>query len=573
MVKLAFIGVLLLFSVSSSADTQSIEQNLTRLEQVLQSDSFEAETILAKLFAIEGELSIQQKIRLLVLSSTQKIMQGEYLVANEQLDLALSLPLDEATENTIYLYKVTVNIGLKRYTKAFEMLEHNLTRIKGYGDTSIKISSYLRLINAYLDMGAYNEAKNYAQTVLSLNQGEMQREQCYALISLSYAELHLSNWVEAKKGFDAAQAYCHEHQAPLIVAMAIKGKGMLAMAQEDYAQAVIYLEEALNKYAKFDFAFETLRTQVLLAQAYYRVAKFDRALLMAKTVNQVAIKPSNLELKKQANDVLALLADKSGDFKLAYQYQVVANTLGEQLHDDNMLKENAYQLARFDSAEKNRELISLQQEHALLSQQQELANSEASASLMFTALLVGAVACLSLLLLAAWQQRNLYRKQVQRDELTGIYNRATGQELAEIEFIHCLTKKADYSIIVLDLDSFKRINDQYGHATGDWVLKKVSHLIDDQLMSTDVFTRMGGEEFAIFSPLLGLEQAIERANKLKLDIAAIDTRHTGHEFKVTASFGVSTIEIDDLSLDPLLHRADLALKQAKANGKNQVQTT
>jgi diguanylate cyclase (GGDEF)-like protein len=570
MLKLALIGVVLFLSVCAHANTDAIEQDLSRLEQVLQSDSVEADAILAKLYAIESELSVKQRARFLVFASTQKIMEGHYLQANEQLDLALSLPIDEATENTIYLYKVTVNIGLKRYTTAFELLEHNLAKIKGYGDTSIKISSYLRLINAYLDMGAYAEAKRYSEIVLSINQGEMKREQCYALVLLSYSELNLQHWSEAKQRFQQTKTFCKEHNSPLIVAMAVKGLGMLAIEQEDFPLAVTYLEDALVKYGKFDFDFEILRSEVSLARAYYRTEQFDKALLLAEKVNRIAIEPSNLEPKKQANDVLALLADKAGDFKQAYQYQVVASALGQQLIDDKRLKENAYQMARFDSAEKNRELISLQQEHQLLSKQQELVNREASSSLMFTTVMAGVIACLSLLLFAAWLQRNQFRKQVQRDGLTGIYNRATGQELAEIEFIHCLTQKTDFVVTVFDLDAFKLINDQFGHATGDWALKKISHLIDEQINSNEIFTRMGGEEFAIFSPALTLAQAVTRANKFRLDIASIDTGHTGHNFTINASFGISTIESDDLSLDPLLHRADLALQQAQANGKNQV---
>jgi tetratricopeptide (TPR) repeat protein len=337
MVKLAFIGVVLFFSVCVYAETDAIEQDLSRLELVLQSDSVEADAILAKLYAMEGELSVKQRARFLVFSSTQKIMEGHYLQANEQLDLALSLPIDEATENTIYLYKVTVNIGLKRYTKAFELLEHNLAKIKGYGDTSIKITSYLRLINAYLDMGAYAEAKRYAEIVLSLNQGQMKREQCYALVLLSYSELNLKHFQQAKQQFEQTKTFCNEHHSPLIVAMAVKGLGMLAIEQADFSKAVTYLEDALVKYAMFDFDFEILRSEVLLARAYYQTKQFDKALLLAEKVNRIAIEPSNLEPKKQANDVLASLADKAGDFKQAYQYQVIASALGQQLIEGKCL--------------------------------------------------------------------------------------------------------------------------------------------------------------------------------------------------------------------------------------------
>jgi diguanylate cyclase (GGDEF)-like protein len=573
MVRLFSVVFILFYSVCLLADEHQIEQDFIQLEQVLQSDTATATKLLNKLFSIQDELTTEQLTRLLVISSTQKLIKGDYHGADSQLDRALTYPLDEATENTVYLYKVTANIGMKQYTKAFTLLEENLARIGGYGEQTIKISSYLRLVNAYLDMGAYQEAKQYAETVLDLNQGKMKREQCYALVLLSYAELKLAMLDKAKKGFAETQAYCEQHEAPLIVAMAIKGKGMLALEHQDYALAAKMFEDALQRYQTFKFNFEIVRTQALLAQAYYHLEKLDQALVLAQQVNDSADEPSNLEPKKQANDVQALIAFKNEDFKQAYQFQLLSHDLELKLLNDQILKENAYQMAKFDSAEKNRELANLKQEHELLSKQRDLNNRDASSSLMFTTLLIGAVACLSLLLFAAWLQRNRYKKQVQRDALTGAYNRSTGQERAEIDFVQCLARREDYCLMVLDLDRFKIVNEKYGDATGDWVLKRLSHIINENISAEAVFARMGGEEFAIFSPRINLDEGVKLAELLIHLIQNIDTRHTGHGFQIKASFGVSAMEEDDLSIDPLMHRAVLALQQAKANGGNRVEVT
>ncbi|WP_259394918.1 GGDEF domain-containing protein [Shewanella sp. SR44-3] len=570
MVRLISVALILFYSVCLSADEQQIEHDFIQLEQALQSDTAVAAQLMSKLFSLKDELTAAQLIRLHIISSSQKLLRGEYKDADIELNKTLNLPLDEASENTVYLYKVTANIGMKQYTKAFTLLEDNLARIGGYGELTIKVSSYLRLVNAYLDMGAYREARQYAETVLELNQGKMVKEQCYALVLLSYAELKLAMLDEAQKGFVKTEAYCEQHEAPVIVAMAIKGKGMLALEHQDYLLAAKLLEDALQRYQTFKFNFEIVRTQALLAQAYYYLERLDQALALAQQVHESPDEPSNLEPKKQANDVQALIAYQNHDFKEAYQFLKLSHALELQLLNDQILKENAYQMAKFDSAEKSRELTNLKQEHELLSKQRDLNNRDTSSSLMFTTLLIGAVVCLSLLLFAAWLQRNRYKQQVQRDVLTGTYNRATGEERAEIDFVQCLARKESYCIIVLDLDRFKVINEKYGHATGDWVLKRLSQIIDENISTEAVLARMGGEEFAIFSPKVSLDNGVKLAELLLQLLQSIDTRHTGHSFQIKASFGVSAIEEDDLSLDPLMHRAVLALQQAKTNGGDQV---
>lgn len=125
-------------------------------------------------------------------------------------------------------------------------------------------------------------------------------------------------------------------------------------------------------------------------------------------------------------------------------------------------------------------------------------------------------------------------------------------------------------MILFDLDHFKRINDSYGHGTGDWALKKVVEVLKPHVRNGDVFARIGGEEFALFLPYANESKGMEVAEQCRSRIEAIDTHLSGHKFTITASFGVSGMTTEDLSLDPLLHRADMALYAAKSNGRNSV---
>jgi diguanylate cyclase (GGDEF)-like protein len=329
---------------------------------------------------------------------------------------------------------------------------------------------------------------------------------------------------QAETLFKDTRVYCKDHGLPLIEIMSIKGQGNVLFDKGQYVAAESLYLVALERYQKFKFEVEINEIQSYLSVIYFHSGDYQQAEMFAQLVNALPNKPSNMQVKKRVNEILSLIAGKSGQFDKAYQYQVVASALSKQVLDEQKVKENAYQMARFDSVEKNRENTSLIQDHELLMKQQDLFMKEKSSSIMFSTLLVGLSVGLLLLLISAWLQRNQFMKQAQRDGLTGIFNRRTGQDMAENEFIQAQTLSESFSVMLMDLDLFKSINDQYGHATGDWVLKKVTHVIGDMLNPTHIFTRMGGEEFAIFMPKQTENIATDLAEQIRSEVANINTR-------------------------------------------------
>lgn len=152
------------------------------------------------------------------------------------------------------------------------------------------------------------------------------------------------------------------------------------------------------------------------------------------------------------------------------------------------------------------------------------------------------------------------------DELTGIYNRR--HFMSSLEQLVDTGKRyaAGFSMIILDLDHFKSINDRFGHEVGDAVLKQTCTLIRERLRASDVFCRIGGEEFAILCPFTSQENAEKLANMLCQTMANHEIPVAG---RVTASFGVATWAAD-LSTEEVLRRADLASYSAKKSGRNRV---
>lgn len=153
------------------------------------------------------------------------------------------------------------------------------------------------------------------------------------------------------------------------------------------------------------------------------------------------------------------------------------------------------------------------------------------------------------------------------DELTGLYNRRHFFELAEYEFRHAKQYNHPLSLMVIDLDNFKKVNDNYGHATGDEVLKFVANQCREALWETDIHGRYGGEEFLALLP--GVINPMDAAELLRQSIEnqPIPTPKYGDMF-ITISIGVAMMKEDDSDIESIFERADAAMYQAKQKNKN-----
>jgi diguanylate cyclase (GGDEF)-like protein len=157
------------------------------------------------------------------------------------------------------------------------------------------------------------------------------------------------------------------------------------------------------------------------------------------------------------------------------------------------------------------------------------------------------------------------------DPLTGAYNRRTFHEAAERTLALARRAGQPLSIIMIDIDHFKDLNDQHGHRLGDEVLRVLAEVIRTQLRKEDLLTRFGGEEFCVMLPQVPGPGAVVVAGRIRKAVCAEPIRIDGHEMPVTVSAGVAArLDEGPESLEDLLGRADQALSLAKNRGRNRV---
>jgi diguanylate cyclase (GGDEF)-like protein len=154
------------------------------------------------------------------------------------------------------------------------------------------------------------------------------------------------------------------------------------------------------------------------------------------------------------------------------------------------------------------------------------------------------------------------------DDLTGIMNRRVFDLGLKREYANAKRYQKELSIIAMDIDNFKEINDQYGHFFGDLVLKMFTKEVSSLLREGDLFGRWGGDEFTVLLPQTGAEAAVRVAEKIRLAVKNISVKTDDETITCSVSLGVSSFINDDEDVLELVERADKALYEAKATGRD-----
>jgi diguanylate cyclase (GGDEF)-like protein len=311
-------------------------------------------------------------------------------------------------------------------------------------------------------------------------------------------------------------------------------------------------------------------TNALMAKLLFEEGDLPSAEMHAKLVTALGQSIAETQPLVAAYKTLSDIAQRRNDPVTALEYYKGYARADKAYLNVVKARELAYQIVRQESLEKNQQIQLLNRQNNLLQLQQRVDKQKAENSRLLMMLFA-----IFTLVIAYWgyKTRLLHaslRHMAQTDALTGICNRHHFTAQAERTLALCARTGELVSLIMFDLDHFKAINDNYGHVTGDWVLKQVSKTCAELCRGMDFFGRLGGEEFAILLHGCDLRAATRIAEDCRMGIARIQSLESGHTFRITASFGVSCSTVAGHDLDKLLSQADQMLYRAKREGRNRV---
>jgi len=266
--------------------------------------------------------------------------------------------------------------------------------------------------------------------------------------------------------------------------------------------------------------------------------------------------------------LLYQLAQEQGDTRNALLYHEKYAAADKGYLDDVSARQIAYERAKHEAAANRLQIDALNKQNEVLQLQQQLGKKAVETSRLYIALLMVMAVFIALFAYRTKRSQLHFMKLSRVDGLTGIDNRPYFITQAERELEASRKLQLEVCVILCDLDHFKSINDKYGHATGDQVLRQAVDACRNHLRASDLFGRFGGEEFCILLPGCSLADARQRCEELRTAIATVTADAGNSGSTVSASFGVAATSSSGYELRQLLAHADAALYRAKYAGRN-----
>lgn len=459
--------------------------------------------------------------------------------------------------------------GTNQWERALVLSEQLLAQIEKTSESSESADAYVGLASFYNRLKQPDMVLRFSEKVL---QSEISSDfaRCVAMAFKAAALTDKGETDFISEHYDTGIAFCSEQNLTINVIAINYHRIRYLVMNERYTEARTVALNVIDEVEKQQYPALTTSYYATLAEVSYELGDSATAKVYSEKVLKTDPNVNFPNSTIRAYKVLSLLAVDEGDFANGYKYLTMQLNKEKNEFESQLAKELAIQQAWFELDAKENEIVLLDKQNALLKTKAQLTNERLENSLLALTL-----ASLVLAVMLYWSYRsrkmqNKLRTLAQNDALTGIYNRGFFTECMAKILAQNSRNQQPVTLLLLDLDHFKSINDTYGHQIGDWALRAVVRAIEECLTDDCVFGRMGGEEFGIIIQNHPSAKGYSIAECCRLAIENIDTKACGHEFNLTASFGVCDTEHAGYQLDNLFSAADLALYQSKRFGRNRV---
>ncbi|MBI2751738.1 MAG: GGDEF domain-containing protein [Burkholderiales bacterium] len=459
---------------------------------------------------------------------------------------------------------------LGRYEHALAAMNESIQLLPGLEKTSQKIVALQGAMNLLASLQAYDEALDLADRIYALrSEGPDTIAACAGLtdkveINFTRGRRELALPL-VRDAIFACRANNNEYFVLIVQTLVVIDLVDAGNPTPGITTGLPVLQEFVALNPDSDYI---PQLEEALARAYLQTGNMQRAEHFGLRAFERAQSGHIVLLQQKTSETMAAIKRAQGQLGAAIGYYDASLALKKKGLDDQMQKNLAYQRVKFDTQDKANQLALLEQKNLNLAMERTLRERQTESLILLTAL--GLIVFTGV---GAWLARTLgrldaFRHSAQVDALTQVSNRGHFMARAQRAF---KDGHQTISLVLFDMDLFKDINDSYGHATGDWVLKTVCDSVKAHLRKTDLFGRLGGEEFALCLRGLDPEEALTLAERCRIAILSVDTQPTGHVFTITASLGIATRAVGEhTSFHDLLVAADKALYVSKNSGRNRV---
>lgn len=553
---------------SHASAPPAFETLLEQADAIRTSDRAQFNRLLAQMDRSVASATPAQRMHLRLLRAYRlHVMAGDSQGAIRELQTILDATTDVELRFRAGALLANIYAITRNYTESLTVLDRTLALAGQVRNRDSLHQGLLAASIVYGQIGEYGISRRYAEQVLA-DDGNA-RSMCLAS-GLLLDALHQLGTVPEDDVFLAAIRKCQAAGEPVAVGLERTFLAKKWFTGGRIAEATQLLQESLPEAEATGYRYLISEFHSLIAQ--YRMASGDMASAQRHATMAVAQNPEGVPGLPlvAAYKTLYEIADRKGDPVAALGFYKRYAEADKAYLNDVKARELAFQIVRQQTQQKTQQIALLNRQNEVLQLQQRVDRQNAQNTRVVVALLLALLASIAFWAYKVKRLQLSLRHRAETDALTGICNRQHFTLLAEQALARCARTGEAAALIMFDLDHFKSINDQYGHDTGDWVLKRVADTCKAFCRQIDLLGRLGGEEFAILLYDCDLRAAKRIADDCRAQIAAIDTRDSGHKFTVTASFGVTDTSLSGCDLTKLLSHADLMLYRAKREGRNRV---
>jgi diguanylate cyclase (GGDEF)-like protein len=551
-------------------EPSSVDELLEKAAQYLNTDPEKADVIFEKLGKSKSIFDKKQEGIYYVRLSISLGFRGKH---KERIELIRSI-INEVKDNEVkvqLLYQLSASLTiLGEYEDALLVMNEEIVLLPKLTSLGAKISALQAAINLLNSLGAYDELVGYVNRMLVLEEGkENSISKCYGYANLIEINFFKKNSSFIQNNLKNTVQVCNIADRNIIspIVMSLNAVDTINSGKLDHGiELGLPLLKNLTK--SFQGSEYVIRLEEALARAYLEKKNLTIAEQFGLRAYQKAKRENVIHLLENATETMAAIKQAQNQLLAATEYYKINSELKKKVLDDQLHRNLAYQRVKFDTQDKANQLTLLEQKNKILLVEKQLELRKNENLVLLITLGTVLLAVISGWLITIWRQKNMFRKTSQTDGLTDISNRTHFIDSAHKVFAN---SRQNVSLVLFDMDHFKKINDTFGHAAGDWVLKNICAAVKSQLRKTDLVGRLGGEEFGICLPTSTEEEVVALAERCRAAINEIDTMESGYKFSISASFGVATRgKAGNETFDETLAAADKALYLSKDTGRNRV---